>query len=302
MYSANKKSPRVTLLIPCFKAHTYVTDAIDCALRQTYGHVEIILAPDDGDTYLHLREKYSSPQLRIIPPLVTTGSGAGATRNRAIDASSGEFITMLDADDIIPDNYLEQLMKVAIKDGFAVAPSRYVTWSLEDVRVPPIHSKLLSLTGFSQLVASVHPIIHRSFEIGYCDGFAEDVIHDGAVIANVGTIGIVENVNYYIRLREGSACGSGLDEEVKIQLMYAQRIDQILRYPTQLRLQHLSQHDRNDFAELFKFRAAVSKAYSSSGTSKSYNEWVAGKEATFWDTFTTESLKTNSGHMVMLAA
>lgn len=288
MYANNKtKYPRVTLLIPCFDARTYVGEAIQCALTQTYGHIEIIIAPDDGDTYQHLREKFKSPQLRIIPPGNNAQTGAGATRNRAIDASSGEYFAMLDADDRIPKNYIEELMRVAIVEGAALAPTRYVEWDgLELVRVPPIHNQLLSLSGFSQLLSSIHPLIHRSLEVGYCEGFAEDVIHDGTIIAKLGTIAVVNSVAYDLRLRSGSVCGSGADAELQIQKSYAQRIEQILMRPTEIGAQFLSHQDRQDFAELFRFRAMVSMEFSKNGAS-SYNEWVAGNEAALWDRFTS---------------
>lgn len=282
----SKRYPRVTLLVPCFDSMDHIGESIRCALAQTYGHVEIIVAPDDGCTYRHLRDTFKSPQLRIIPPGISPRSGPGATRNRAIDASSGDYFAMLDADDFIPPNYIEELMKVAMVEGAALAPTRYVTWDSRDaVRVPPIHNRLLSLSGFSQLLSSIHPLIHRSFESGYYGGFAEDVIHDGSVIAKLGTISIVDDVAYEIRIRSGSACSSGSEAELKIQSAYAQRIEQMLVRPTEIGLQGLSQHDRNDFADLFRFRAMVSTEFSKSG-SGSYNEWLAGNEAEFWDRFT----------------
>ncbi len=73
MYNKNE-FPRVTILIPCHNSIEYVDDAIKCALSQTYGHIETILAPDDQKTYQELREKFKSPQLRIIPPGKISGT------------------------------------------------------------------------------------------------------------------------------------------------------------------------------------------------------------------------------------
>lgn len=281
----SNKRPRVTILIPCFEASAYVGEAIQCALDQTYGHVEVVVSPDDGDTYIHLRETFKSPQLRIIAPSSTSGTGPGATRNRAIDASSGDYFTVLDADDLIPANYVEELMRVAMVEGAAVAPTRYVAWdSLDLVRAPPVPNKVLSLTGYSQLLSSIHPLVHRSLETGYPDGFAEDVVHDGTIIAKLGTITVVPSVAYSVRLRSGSACSSGADAELGIQRSYTKRIEQIRRSPTQLHLQSLSANDRRDFEELFRFRAMVSMLFSASGAT-CYNTWVAGNEARLWDQF-----------------
>ncbi|HJV85393.1 MAG TPA: glycosyltransferase family 2 protein [Noviherbaspirillum sp.] len=275
----------MTLLIPVFESATYVGDAINAALSQTYGHIEIIIAPDDGDTYSQLRERFTTPQLRIIPPGVTRKTGAGPTRNRAINASTGEYFAMLDADDLIPPTYIEDLMKVALIEGAAIAPTRYTRWDVSEVvRVLPMHKAHLSLSGFAQLLASMHPLIHRSLETGYCAGFAEDVLHDGIAIARLGTIRVVDSVWYSGRVRTGSECNNGSNVEREIQAAYRYRIEQVLQRPTELGMQMLNREDRKDFVDLFRFRAFVSTAFSKSGA-ECYNTWVAGKEAALWDQF-----------------
>lgn len=243
------------------------------------------MAPDDGETYLQLRKVFNTPQLRIIPPALNKKTGPGATRNRALDVSTGDFFAMLDADDLIPPTYIEELMKVAVIDGAAIAPIRYTQWDESNViRVPPVHKGHLSLTGFSQLVASLHPLLHRSLETGYCSGFAEDVIHDGLAIARLGTISVIDSIHYTGRLRKGSECNSGDDAEKQIQQAYQQRIEQILKRPSELGMQVLEKEERSDFADLFRFRAFVSAQFSNSKAG-CYNTWVAGKEALMWDEF-----------------
>ncbi|MYM34959.1 glycosyltransferase [Duganella sp. FT94W] len=277
--------PMVSILIPCYASQDYVGEAIQAALSQSYGHIEIIIAPDDGETYAYLRDMFKSPQLRIIPPGPKRGTGAGATRNRAIDVSTGEYLTMLDSDDVIPENYIADLMRVAMIEGAAVGPISYQDWESGNViRVPPVFSPVLSLSGFGQLLASMHPLIHRSLEPGYVDGFAEDVIHDGHVIAKLGMIQVVKSAIYEARIRAGSTCNHGADREREIQAMYHQRIEAILRHPTSLGLQCLSRADRDDFARLFRFRAMASRAFARSGYA-SYDQWVAGCEAALWDQF-----------------
>lgn len=280
-----KARPRVSLLIPVFHSADYVGDAISAALAQTWGHVEIIVAPDDGATYAHLRQSFASAQLRILPPGPKACSGPGATRNRALDASSGEFITMLDADDLIGPDYLAALMAQATEHGAAIAPTLYTRWDPEQiVRAPPIHNGVLSLSGFAQVCASVHPLIHRSLEPGYCDGFAEDVVHDGIVIAKCQTVAVVDAVHYDLRIRPGSACNSAERSEAAIQAAYGARIEQIQCRPTQVGMQALSRTDRADFVDLFAFRAFVSRCFSASGQD-CYNTWLGGKEAMLWDEF-----------------
>jgi hypothetical protein len=70
---------RVSLFIPCFHSPAYVGDAIPAAVAQRYDHIEIIVGPNDCQTYVHLRDTFKSPQIRILPPGLAPGPSAGAT-------------------------------------------------------------------------------------------------------------------------------------------------------------------------------------------------------------------------------
>lgn len=280
--------PKVSIVIPCYQAHAFVADAVRCALAQTYSNCEVIVAPDDGDDYAVLRGTHPSPALKILPPHSRIQTGAGATRNRAIDAASGDFFVMLDADDLIPIDYVERLIAVAKSEGIAVAPTSYVQWeTLEAVRTQPIDGDRLDLRGFGKLLSSMHPMVHRSLEPGFPDGFAQDVLRDGLVIAKSGGVSIVKNTCYRLRIRPGSACNSGEASELAIQLAYAKRREQILTRPSELGVHVLSRESQLQFAELFDFRAYVSRRFSECGTDN-YNAWVAHQEEILWQAFMTE--------------
>lgn len=275
--------PRVSLLIPCFYAESFVGDAIQCALRQTYGHVEILIAPDDGATYERIRSQFTSPQLRVLHPGNHKKTGAGAARNRAIDAAHGDFFAMLDADDLIPDDYIERMMKVAQDEGAAVANTHYMEDG-ETVRIPPIHHRSLSLSGFGQLLASIHPLVHRSMEPGFMDGFAEDVLRDGLIFTKCGLVSVVDT-HYGLRLRSDSTCGREKGSEYNIQIAYSRLISNILHSPTAVGAQGLTREDRWAFANLFRFRAAVSNLFAKEGKGLSYHAFVKDREASFWDRY-----------------
>ncbi len=283
----SKALPLVSVLIPCFHARAYVHEAVECALRQSYGQIEVVLAPDDGYSYAEVTEAARTPRLRVIPPGSTVGTGAGAARNRALDAATGDFFAVLDADDLIPRDYIEKLMDVAVHEGAATGNTHYTNWaSTQVVRVPPIDHDHLDLPGFGRALASIHPLIQRELEPGYVEGFAEDVVHDGLIFAKLGAVPVVPTA-YQLRLRRGSVC-SAVDAaaaEASIQTAYQHRIEQILSRPAAIGADALPLSDRHAFADLFRFRAMVSRMYSVHGSGLSYNAFVAGNEARLWDQF-----------------
>ncbi len=281
--------PRVTLLIPAYRAGAFAHQAVACALAQTYPQIEVIVAPDDGDAYRHLRARFESPRLRILEEGTFERSGAGAARNRAIDASTGDFFTMLDADDLIPFDYVERLMQIALVDGAAVAPLHYVDWQAHHtLRVPPLPSDRITLDDFARSLGSMHPLIHRSLECGYRTGFAEDVLHDGEIVARLGAVRVVAEVAYRARVRCGSECHRSPGTEERIHAAYLQYAREIEHHPTRLGLHSLSRAGRASFAALFRFRALASAAFARSAAPE-YNAWVAGREAMLHDRFEAES-------------
>lgn len=87
----------VTAIIPNYNYASYLTEAIDSVLAQTYPFIEIIVV-DDGSTdgSREVLEGYNG-RVRAI---FQQNGGVSAARNAGVAASLGEFIAFLDADDV----------------------------------------------------------------------------------------------------------------------------------------------------------------------------------------------------------
>jgi glycosyltransferase involved in cell wall biosynthesis len=90
-------APLVSVIIPAYNAGAYINETIDSVLTQTYPHVEIIVV-DDGSTddTVERLKKYGAG----IKYIYQANAGVGPDRNTGFDASSGDYIAFLDADDI----------------------------------------------------------------------------------------------------------------------------------------------------------------------------------------------------------
>lgn len=98
----------VTVIIPCYNAGRWISEAIDSCLSQTHKPVEIVVV-DDGsdDDSLEVLKSYGS---RIS---CETGPNRGGNhaRNRGFAVAKGEYIQYLDADDyLLPEKIELQLM------------------------------------------------------------------------------------------------------------------------------------------------------------------------------------------------
>lgn len=100
-------SPLVSILINNYNYGSFLQDAIESALNQTYPHVEVIVV-DDGstDNSLTVIEDYGD---RIIPIFKENGGQASAF-NTGFFASHGEIICFLDADDCFVPNKVAEIV------------------------------------------------------------------------------------------------------------------------------------------------------------------------------------------------
>ncbi len=101
----------VSILIPCYNAERWVTQAIETALTQTWPDKEVIVV-DDGSTDGSLDEiKKFDGRIRW-----ETGPnrGGNVARNRLLELARGEWLQYLDADDyLLPNKIANQMAFLA---------------------------------------------------------------------------------------------------------------------------------------------------------------------------------------------
>jgi len=106
---------KVSVLIPAYNAGRWITEAVESALQQRQGDIEVIVV-DDGSTDGTFAELKAFGD-RIF---VEYGPNRGATvaRNRLLELASGDWIQYLDADDyLLPSKIVGQLAEIERDPG-----------------------------------------------------------------------------------------------------------------------------------------------------------------------------------------
>src|SRR6266576_4781528 len=109
--------PLVSILISNYNYGAYLGDAIESALQQTYGKLEIVIY-DDGSTdgSRQILERYRSHDRRIIVVYQANG-GQSLALNAAFHKSTGDIICLLDADDVFMPDKVRRVV-----EAFGAAP------------------------------------------------------------------------------------------------------------------------------------------------------------------------------------
>ena len=101
------KNLLISIVVPVYNVEEFLTKCIDSILAQTYGNFELLLI-DDGskDSSGEICDAYLKRDKRIKVFHLENG-GVSNARNFGIDQALGEFISFIDSDDWIDDDYLE---------------------------------------------------------------------------------------------------------------------------------------------------------------------------------------------------
>jgi glycosyltransferase involved in cell wall biosynthesis len=105
-------TPLVSVVIPAYRSARTLPTAVNSVLRQTATDLEVIIV-DDGSTdgTLAVAQSISDPRVAVISQ---PNGGAAAARNTGIAAARGEWVALLDADDIwLPEKLERQLATLA---------------------------------------------------------------------------------------------------------------------------------------------------------------------------------------------
>lgn len=105
----------ISVIVPAYNIEKYIGKTLDSILVQTHHNLEIIVV-DDGSTDKtpQIIDSYARKDERV-KVIHKENSGVSDTRNKGIEASSGDYIGFVDGDDWIDPRMYEQLLKNALE-------------------------------------------------------------------------------------------------------------------------------------------------------------------------------------------
>ncbi|NJS16445.1 MAG: glycosyltransferase [Nostocaceae cyanobacterium CSU_2_110] len=113
----------VSVIIPSFNAQSWLAEAIDSCLKQTYSNIEIIVIDDcSTDKSMEIIKSYGD---KIRWECLPKNKGGSYARNRGFALSKGEYIQFLDADDFILPKKIEAQVNFLEETG---ADAVYGDW------------------------------------------------------------------------------------------------------------------------------------------------------------------------------
>lgn len=104
---------KVSVVIPVYNVEDYLSECLDSVVNQTLTDIEIICINDGStDKSLKILNEYAKNDSRITVIDQDNGGHAVAT-NRGMKLAKGEYLYLMDSDDIVDVHALEETVKIA---------------------------------------------------------------------------------------------------------------------------------------------------------------------------------------------
>ena len=121
-----RQVPAVSVIMPAYNMERFIAQAIRSVMAQTMTDWELLVI-DDGssDRTCAIVEELAAKDSRVRLYRNTSNVGVAKTRNRGVDLSRGEFIALLDSDDVWHPDKLEKQLDLARQTGAEIVYCSY---------------------------------------------------------------------------------------------------------------------------------------------------------------------------------
>jgi len=238
----------ISVIIPVYNVEQYLPECVESVLKQTYQNLEILLI-DDGSTdgSGKLCDEYAKKDSRV-KVIHKENGGVSSARNRGLDIAQGEYITFIDGDDFVAENYVRALYENLKENGSDLAFCKYAffndnavkasTESFPDKISVDINSEVF-FQFFSRFISWKKNIMGSSCRILYRRevitnirfnpqiNIAEDLLFVLQVILKSKILSFINKELYLYRVNNQSAVHSYRKEFLKNQILLREKIKTI---------------------------------------------------------------------------
>lgn len=163
--------PILSIIIPLYNCEKYISQCLDSIFRQEMNESEFeVIVIDDGskDNGCSLASEYAKSHDNISV-IKQDNQGVACARNNALEKAKGDYITFVDADDMLVSGSIKTLVKIAVENKADIVKAAHKEVSEDAVceDFTNIHksSSIQVMTGEEAIVN-----VTRMKE-GYCWGY-----------------------------------------------------------------------------------------------------------------------------------
>lgn len=234
---------KISVIVPVYNVEAYLERCVESILQQTYAHFELILINDgstdsSGQICNHLESQYENIKVYHIE-----NAGVSNARNMGIQLATGSWVTFIDSDDFVTQDYLATLASAVegVNVGFVIAPLHHIKngivtdipshsgktelWSTEETMKELLMTTRTSFFPVAKLFKR-DLLADEKFNTNY--HLAEDALFLTELLLKTRCSSVfIDKPIYYYDHREGSATTSVNQHVFDTIEVYKKIIDQV---------------------------------------------------------------------------
>ena len=199
------KRPLISVIVPVYNVENYLRACVDSIIAQTYDNLEIILV-DDGspDNCPAICDEYAEKDSRI-KVIHKENGGVSSARNCGIEVSKGLYITFIDSDDTVAENWIEVLHETINDYDLSIAGITYVN-DQNQSSSSPIGKEFIDLIKNSLFGYACNKLYKREAigDLKFDSVQREDIIFNLSLFSSGKTYTLADSHGYYYYQRTNS--------------------------------------------------------------------------------------------------
>ncbi len=119
--------PKVSVIVPVYKAEKFLRQCMDSLVNQTLEEIEIIAVNDRSpDNSIKILNEYKEayPE-KVIVINSKKNRGPGGARNLGLESARGEYIGFVDSDDYVKPDMYKKLYKISKRADYDITDSAF---------------------------------------------------------------------------------------------------------------------------------------------------------------------------------
>ncbi|CJG57286.1 glycosyl transferase%2C family 2 [Streptococcus pneumoniae] len=122
----------ISVIVPIYNTEKYLVECVESLRKQTYSNIEIILV-DDGstDASIEICDEFAEKDSRV-KVFHKKNEGVAVARNFGIQQSNGQYVVIVDSDDVAVDRMIEVLYTQIKEKDVDIAVGNYYIYAESD--------------------------------------------------------------------------------------------------------------------------------------------------------------------------
>ena len=264
----DKKNPDISVVIPAYNIENYIERAIQSALTQENVSVEVIVIDDcSTDKTVERARAISDDRLRVI--VQPQNGGPSVSRNTGFEMATGEWIAILDGDDVFNQGRLarcllraRQIQADCIVDNLMVMPEN------GEKSMPMFNERIFNKKTILSLADFIKG--NQLFLGGYTLGYLKPMFRKAFLKEHALTYSTDIRIGEdYLFMAENMACGAKCVVEPSVGYLYTVRSTSISH---RLNAQSVERIERADTYFLSKYTLSSAEMATQKTRSKKLRE------------------------------